>query len=195
VARTHRDQAISVLSPVGSRPDWRRRPEGLSIKRSHGAPRPQTAPPGISTALSTPTRSTPLRPRSCPDSCEISGSTSSDRRSGPARHVQAAGRALRAGTDGLITRRRDNTNRRIHVVELTGTGEEAFLRLRRAAQTFDKQLREGTTLSPRIIQRRGPPAWLRRSCPAVGVNRKDRDQPGATRSTMSPRRRSSHAAT
>jgi MarR family transcriptional regulator, transcriptional regulator for hemolysin len=47
------------------------------------------------------------------------------------------------GTDGLITRRRDNTNRRIHVVELTGTGEEAFLRLRRAAQTFDKQLREG----------------------------------------------------
>jgi MarR family transcriptional regulator, transcriptional regulator for hemolysin len=46
-------------------------------------------------------------------------------------------------TDGLITRRRDMTNRRIHVVELTDTGEEAFLRLRRAAQAFDKQLRDG----------------------------------------------------
>jgi MarR family transcriptional regulator, transcriptional regulator for hemolysin len=46
-------------------------------------------------------------------------------------------------TDGLITRRRDTANRRIHVVELTDAGEEAFLRLRRAAQAFDKQLRHG----------------------------------------------------
>src|ERR1700735_1659688 len=36
-------------------------------------------------------------------------------------------------TDGLITRRRDATNRRIHVVELTDGGEETFLRLRTAA--------------------------------------------------------------
>src|SRR5229473_5808106 len=38
---------------------------------------------------------------------------------------------------GLITRRRDRTNRRIHVVELTESGEEAFLRLRGAAVAFD----------------------------------------------------------
>jgi MarR family transcriptional regulator, transcriptional regulator for hemolysin len=46
-------------------------------------------------------------------------------------------------TDGLIARRRDKANRRIHVVELTDAGEEAFLRMRRAAQAFDKQLRHG----------------------------------------------------
>lgn len=46
-------------------------------------------------------------------------------------------------TDGLVTRRRDSTNRRIHVVELTDTGEQAFHRLRRAARAFDTQLRDG----------------------------------------------------
>lgn len=46
-------------------------------------------------------------------------------------------------TDGLITRRRDKANRRIHILEITDTGEQAFLRLRRAAQAFDKQLRDG----------------------------------------------------
>lgn len=45
--------------------------------------------------------------------------------------------------DGLITRHRDAANRRIHVVEITDRGEEAFLRLRRAAQAFDRQLRDG----------------------------------------------------
>jgi MarR family transcriptional regulator, transcriptional regulator for hemolysin len=44
---------------------------------------------------------------------------------------------------GLITRRRDTTNRRIHVVELTNAGEEAFLRLRTAAVGFDRRLRAG----------------------------------------------------
>jgi MarR family transcriptional regulator for hemolysin len=46
-------------------------------------------------------------------------------------------------THGLITRRRDADNRRIHVVELTEAGEAAFLRLRAAALAFDRRLRVG----------------------------------------------------
>jgi MarR family transcriptional regulator for hemolysin len=45
--------------------------------------------------------------------------------------------------DGLITRRRDATNRRVHIVELTNAGEETFLRLRSAAVEFDRRLRAG----------------------------------------------------
>lgn len=45
--------------------------------------------------------------------------------------------------EGLLTRRRDHTNRRIHVVELTDAGERAFARLRDAAATFDRRLRGG----------------------------------------------------
>lgn len=45
--------------------------------------------------------------------------------------------------DGLLTRRRDPENRRIHVVELTEAGEAAFLRLRDAALAFDGRLRAG----------------------------------------------------
>jgi MarR family transcriptional regulator, transcriptional regulator for hemolysin len=48
-------------------------------------------------------------------------------------------------TDGLITRRRDTTNRRIHVVELTDAGEETFSRLRIAAMAFDRRLRASIT--------------------------------------------------
>ena len=44
---------------------------------------------------------------------------------------------------GLITRRRDPANRRVHLVELTDDGEAAFQRLRGAAAEFDKQLRAG----------------------------------------------------
>lgn len=47
--------------------------------------------------------------------------------------------------EGLITRRRDTANRRIHVVELTDVGEETFLRLRAAAAAFDQRLRAGIT--------------------------------------------------
>jgi MarR family transcriptional regulator for hemolysin len=47
--------------------------------------------------------------------------------------------------EGFITRHRDGTNRRIHVVELTEVGEETFLRLRTAAVAFDKRLRAGIT--------------------------------------------------
>ena len=44
---------------------------------------------------------------------------------------------------GLITRKRDAANRRVHVVELTEEGEAAFMRLREAAMTFDARLRQG----------------------------------------------------
>jgi MarR family transcriptional regulator, transcriptional regulator for hemolysin len=49
--------------------------------------------------------------------------------------------AMEAG--GLVSRRRDPANRRIHVVALTEAGEEAFVRLRGAAMAFDRQLRRG----------------------------------------------------
>ena len=44
---------------------------------------------------------------------------------------------------GLLTRRRDPENRRIHLVELTDTGEAMFVRLREAAVSFDRRLRRG----------------------------------------------------
>jgi len=45
--------------------------------------------------------------------------------------------------DGLLTRRRDPANRRVHVVELTGAGEEMFHRLRVVAGEHDARLRSG----------------------------------------------------
>src|SRR5262252_9397941 len=45
--------------------------------------------------------------------------------------------------EGLITRRRDPANRRVHQVELTEAGEAAFQRLRGAAAGFDERLRAG----------------------------------------------------
>jgi MarR family transcriptional regulator for hemolysin len=45
--------------------------------------------------------------------------------------------------EGLLTRRRDPANRRVHLLELTGAGEEAFARLRNAAVSFDRCLRNG----------------------------------------------------
>jgi|SRR5579875_999964 len=45
--------------------------------------------------------------------------------------------------DGLITRRRDPSDRRNHIIELTEPGERAFARLRDAAATFDARLRSG----------------------------------------------------
>jgi MarR family transcriptional regulator for hemolysin len=44
---------------------------------------------------------------------------------------------------GLVTRRRDPDNRRVHLVELTAAGDALFLHLRDAAVAFDKSLRRG----------------------------------------------------
>jgi MarR family transcriptional regulator, transcriptional regulator for hemolysin len=46
---------------------------------------------------------------------------------------------------GLVTRRRDPANRRLHLVELTPAGDALFLRLRAAATAFDRRLRAGLT--------------------------------------------------
>jgi len=44
---------------------------------------------------------------------------------------------------GLVTRRRDPANRRLHLVELTPDGDALFFRLRDAAMAFDQRLRAG----------------------------------------------------
>ncbi len=46
---------------------------------------------------------------------------------------------------GLVTRRRDPRNRRLHVVELTRDGDMLFARLREVAFAFDQRLRAGLT--------------------------------------------------
>ena len=46
---------------------------------------------------------------------------------------------------GLVTRRRDPRNRRLHLVELTGAGDALFSRLREVAFAFDQRLRTGLT--------------------------------------------------
>src|ERR1700760_4397243 len=51
--------------------------------------------------------------------------------------------AMEAG--GLITRRRDERNRRVQVVELTDDGRAQFARLRDAAVAFDARLRAGVS--------------------------------------------------
>lgn len=47
--------------------------------------------------------------------------------------------------DGLIIRRRNPSNRRIHLVELTEHGHALFLRLAVAARAHDERLRAGLT--------------------------------------------------
>lgn len=46
---------------------------------------------------------------------------------------------------GLVTRRRDPKNRRVHLVELTEAGEAAFHRLLATVRAFDRRLRTGFT--------------------------------------------------
>jgi MarR family transcriptional regulator, transcriptional regulator for hemolysin len=48
-------------------------------------------------------------------------------------------------SDGLVTRRRDPANRRVHLVEMTERGEALFHELREAATAFDRRLRAGLT--------------------------------------------------
>ncbi len=48
---------------------------------------------------------------------------------------------------GLVTRRRDPANRRLHLVGLTSEGDALFLRLRDAAAAFDRRLRAGLSES------------------------------------------------
>ena len=47
--------------------------------------------------------------------------------------------------DGLVTRRREPTNRRVHRVELTDAGHALFQRLRGVAVDFDRRLRAGVS--------------------------------------------------
>jgi MarR family transcriptional regulator, transcriptional regulator for hemolysin len=44
---------------------------------------------------------------------------------------------------GLVTRRRDPENRRLHLVEPTPAGDALFARMRAAAAAFDQRLRTG----------------------------------------------------
>jgi MarR family transcriptional regulator for hemolysin len=52
-------------------------------------------------------------------------------------HLDAMERA------GLVSREREDTNRRVQRVTVTESGEHLFLRLRRAASSFDGRLRAG----------------------------------------------------
>src|SRR4051812_30859327 len=49
----------------------------------------------------------------------------------------------RMETEGLVTRKRDPHNRRVHQVDLTDQGRQAFGSLLGAVQSFDEQLRHG----------------------------------------------------
>jgi MarR family transcriptional regulator, transcriptional regulator for hemolysin len=77
-------------------------------------------------------------------------------------------------SDGLLTRRRDPRNRRVHLVELTPAGEELFGRLRSAAAAHDTLLRtdltgdELTVLNDLLLRMQtnvgvAPDAWKGRS--------------------------------
>lgn len=49
----------------------------------------------------------------------------------------------RMEADGLLERRRDPANRRVHLVELTDAGRETFRRLLHVVVAFDARLRDG----------------------------------------------------
>jgi MarR family transcriptional regulator for hemolysin len=46
-------------------------------------------------------------------------------------------------SNGILARRRDPDNRRIHIIETSESGNALFVRLRGAALDFDSRLREG----------------------------------------------------
>jgi MarR family transcriptional regulator, transcriptional regulator for hemolysin len=73
-----------------------------------------------------------------------SGSTSTQRELATAVGIEGA--TLTHHLDGLeraglVTRRRDPSNRRVQIVELTEAGERAFERMRTAVLAFDRRLR------------------------------------------------------
>lgn len=70
--------------------------------------------------------------------------------------------------EGLVTRGRDPENRRVHRVELTDEGDAAFHRLRRAAQRFDRELREGLD-QPEVERLSGLLARLRANIDGTGA--------------------------
>ena len=75
-----------------------------------------------------------------------SGQTSSQRELAGAVGIQGATLTHHLDameSSGLVTRRRDPRNRRLHLVELTPDGDALFLRLRDAAMAFDQRLRVG----------------------------------------------------
>ena len=77
-----------------------------------------------------------------------SGQTSSQRELAGAVGIQGATLSHHLNameSAGLVTRRRDPRNRRLHVVELTPDGDALFARLREAAAAFDRRLRAGLT--------------------------------------------------
>ena len=53
--------------------------------------------------------------------------------------------------DGLVTRTRDPQNRRVHLVELTESGEAAFSRLLGSVVTFDAKLRDGFSAEEGVL--------------------------------------------
>src|SRR6266511_5892959 len=55
---------------------------------------------------------------------------------------------------GLVTRRRDPSNRRVQIVKLTDAGEKAFERMRKAVIAFDRRLR-GDISEKELDQLRG----------------------------------------
>ncbi|GAA2756493.1 hypothetical protein GCM10009872_18530 [Actinopolymorpha rutila] len=55
--------------------------------------------------------------------------------------VGIQGATLTHHLNGLLTRRRDPANRRVHLVELTDEGEAAFRRLRDVAVAHDRRFR------------------------------------------------------
>jgi MarR family transcriptional regulator for hemolysin len=71
--------------------------------------------------------------------------------------------------DGLLARRRDPSNRRNHIVELTAAGEDAFTRLAAVALAFDERLR--ANLEPTDLN-----TWravLGQLCQNVGADQAD----------------------
>jgi MarR family transcriptional regulator for hemolysin len=59
----------------------------------------------------------------------------------------------RMETDGLVTRRRATANRRVHQVEVTTQGEEAFSSLLGTVSAFDAQLRDGFSADELVVLR------------------------------------------